>query len=172
LTCRKARKACVASCLLLHKRFGGNPEKYRDGQPDLFDEAEAYAADGDDPGSIPQIGTEAAELSLGAPAPATPSAKRGRKALPTGLPRIDITHELPAEQRHCSGGHALAVIGEEVSGQLGVIPAKIQVLPHIRKKYACPCCGTGVKTAPVPPQPIPKSDAPAGLLAHIVTAKF
>jgi len=161
--------------LLLHKRFGAKSEKYPAGQSDLFNEAEAY---GEDEG-ITQVDADTnlqadaeAELSASALAPATPSAKRGRKALPTGLPRVDIIHELPEGQRHCSEGHALVVIGEEVSEQLDIIPAKIQVLRHIRKKYACPCCSAGVKTAPLPPQPIPKSNASAGLLAYIVTAKF
>jgi transposase len=157
--------------LLLHKRFGAKSEKYPAGQSDLFNEAEAYAEDSDGPESLLPTTAEA-DLSAVAPAPATPSAKRGRKALPTGLPRTDIVHDLPVEQRYCNEGHALVVIGEEVSEQLDIIPAKIQVLRHIRKKYACPCCGAGVKTAPVPPQPIPKSNASAGLLAYIVTAKF
>jgi transposase len=144
--------------LLLHKRFGAKSEKYRAGQSDLFNEAEAYAEDSDDPESLLPITAEA-ELSADALAPATPSAKRGRKALPTELPRTDIIYDLPVEQRYCNEGHALVVIGEEVSEQLDIIPAKIQVLRHIRKKYACPCCCAGVKTAPVPPQPIPKSNA-------------
>jgi transposase len=157
--------------LLLHKRFGAQSEKYPAGQSDLFNEAEAYAEDGDDPESLlPK--TAEAELSADALAPATPSAKRGRKTLPTELPRTDIIYDLPVEQRYCNEGHALVVIGEVVSEQLDIIPAKIQVLRHIRKKYACLCCSAGVKTAPVPPQPIPKSNASAGLLAYIVTAKF
>jgi transposase len=157
--------------LLLHKRFGIKSEKYRAEQSDLFNEAEAYAEDGDDPESLLPTTAEA-DLSADAPAPTTPSAKRGRKALPTELPRTDIIYDLPVEKRYCNEGHALVVIGEEVSEQLDIIPAKIQVLRHIRKKYACPCCSAGVKTASVPPQPIPKSNASAGLLAYIVTAKF
>jgi transposase len=156
--------------LLLHKRFGAQSEKFRAEQSDLFNEAEAYTED--DFESLSQIDAdnsqqEAVELPL-----SLPTAKRGRKALPTELPRVDIIHELPEAQRHCQEGHALVVIGEEVSEQLDIIPAKIQVLRHIRKKYACPCCSAGVKTAPMPLQPIPKSNASAGLLAYIVTAKF
>lgn len=79
---------------------------------------------------------------------------------------------MPAAQRYCPEGHALKVIGEEISEQLDIIPAKIQVLRHIRHKYACPCCQAHVKTAELPPQPIPKSNASAGLLAYLVTAKF
>jgi transposase len=63
-------------------------------------------------------------------------------------------------------------IGEETSEQLDIIPARIQVLRHIRPKYACPVCAEGVKTAPLPAQPIPKSLASPGLLAHITVAKY
>jgi transposase len=64
------------------------------------------------------------------------------------------------------------VIGEEISEQLDIVPAKIQVLVNVRKKYACRQCESGVITAPLPAQPIPKSNASPGLLAHIVTAKY
>ncbi len=42
----------------------------------------------------------------------------------------------------------------------------------MRKKYACPHCQVGVKTAPLPPQPLPKTMASPGLLAHIAVAKY
>ena len=48
----------------------------------------------------------------------------------------------------------------------------MQVIRHIRKKYACPCCEQGVRTAALPPQPIPKSLASPGLLAHVAVAKY
>jgi len=66
----------------------------------------------------------------------------------------------------------LEEIGREVSEQLEIIPATIQVLRHIRPKYACPQCRTGIKIAPVPPQPIPKSLASPGLLAHVAVSKY
>jgi transposase len=163
--------------LLLHKRFGAKSEKFPVEQSDLFNEAEAYAEDVDGSDSFTQVDVDnipasTTEADVALDATATPSPKRGRKALPTELPRTDVIHDLPVGQRYCSEGHALVVIGEEVSEQLDIIPAKIQVLRHIRKKYACPCCQAQVKTAPMPPQPIPKSNASAGLLAYIVTAKF
>lgn len=52
------------------------------------------------------------------------------------------------------------------------------MIRHIRPKYACRKCegveteGTTVKIAEPPKQIIPKSIATAGLLAHILTAKF
>jgi len=159
--------------LLLHQRFGAHSEKYRAEQADLFNEAEVYAEDGDsgvDP--LPAEPLTPCEPAAIDSSPATTPVKRGRKALPPALPRVDIVHDLPADQRYCAEGHALKVIGEVISEQLDIIPAQVQVLRHIRKKYACPCCSSEVKTAPLPAQPIPKSNASPGLLAYLVTSKF
>jgi transposase len=104
--------------------------------------------------------------------------KGGRKALPEELPRVEIVHDLAAEEKVCGCGAELSRIGEEVSEQLDIIPAKIQVLRHIRPKYACKACegveddGPAVKIAPVVPQIVPKSIAGPGLLAYILAAKF
>ena len=62
------------------------------------------------------------------------------------------------------------VIGEASSEQLDIILAQIRVLVHVRKKYACRACEDGVTTAPLPAQPIPKSNASPGLLAHVAVA--
>jgi transposase len=163
--------------LLLHKRFSANSEKYRAEQADLFNEAEAYAEESGEVESIEAESTEAGEtVEEALLEPATresmPPRKPGRKALPQELPRVEILHDLPEEQRCCAEGHALIEIGEEISEQLDIIPAKVQVLRHIRKKYACPCCQANVKTAPLPAQPIPKSNASPGLLAYVATSKF
>ena len=149
--------------LFQRQRFGASSEKFHPDQQDLFNEAEATAE---------EIPLEEADDTLSAPEGASNARKRGRKALPPELPRIEVIHDLPEEQRHCPEGHELKVIGEEVSEQLDIIPAKIQVIRHIRKKYACPCCEAHVKTAAAPEQPIPKSNASPGLLAWIVTSKF
>ena len=57
------------------------------------------------------------------------------------------------------------------SEQLTLIPARIEVLRHERTRYAC-ACGQCLKTAPLPAQPIPKSMASPGLLAHIAVSKY
>lgn len=161
--------------LLLHKRFGANTEKYRAEQSDLFNEAEAYAEEPDTQETHAESCDESVVSTTELTTPSNPPAttnKPGRKALPQELPRVEIIHDLPEDQRHCAEGHELKEIGTEVSEQLDIIPAKVQVLRHIRKKYACPCCQAEVKTAPLPPQPIPKSNASAGLLAYIMTSKF
>lgn len=160
--------------LMLHKRFGANSEKYNANQADIFNEAEAYEEEGGNREA--EVSGESQHNHLGKcnsnQAPVTPINKPGRKSLPPELPRVEIIHDLPADQKHCPEGHALKEIGSEISEQLDIIPAKVQVLRHIRKKYACPCCQAGVKTAPMPPQPIPKSNASPNLLAYIATSKF
>ena len=104
--------------------------------------------------------------------------KRGRKPLPEDLPRIEVFHDIPEEDKTCSCGCEMSRIGEEVSEQLDIIPAKAQVIRNIRPKYACRNCdgietdGPTVKIAPVPLQIIPKSIASPGLLAHVLTGKF
>ena len=66
---------------------------------------------------------------------------------------------------------SLTEIGEVTSEQLDIIPARIRVIRHIRKQYACRC-GHCIRTAALPPQPIPKSLASPGLLAHITVSKY
>lgn len=104
--------------------------------------------------------------------------KKGRKPLPADLPRVDQLHDIDEKEKVCVCGCSLTRIGENVSEQLDIIPAKMQVIRHIRPKYVCKGCeglqddGPTVKIAPVQPQLIPKSIATAGLLAFIMTGKF
>ena len=110
--------------------------------------------------------------------PAHTRKKSGRKALPDDLPRIERIHDIADVDKICSCGCELSRIGEEVSEQLDIVPARIQVIRNIRPKYACKNCegleddGPSVRIAPVHPQIIPKSIVSPGLLAHILTAKF
>jgi transposase len=104
--------------------------------------------------------------------------KKGRKPIPEHLPRVEVVHDISDEEKICACGCQLSRIGEEVSEKLDVVPAKIQVVRHIRPKYACKECegalddGKSVRLAPQPPQILPKSLATAGLLSHVLTAKF
>ena len=151
--------------LLQHHRFGRRSEKYDPNQLDLFNEAEVTED------SIEESDLQADEPTV--TVPAHTRKKGGRKPLPATLPRIDVIHDLPEEEKVCAhDGERLVSIGEVVSEQLDIIPAKVQVIRHIRKKYACPCCELGVKTAPLPPQPIPKSIASPGTLAQIAVSKY
>ena len=105
--------------------------------------------------------------------------KSGRKPLPDNLPREEVIHDIPEEEKACACGCQMTCIDKETSEQLHIERPKIKVIVNVRLKYACKQCeGTAdenspsVKIAPVPPQIIPKSYATAALLAHIITAKF
>jgi len=104
--------------------------------------------------------------------------KRGRKPLPADLPRVDVIHDLPEQDKQCDCGATLSCIGQDISEKLDYVPAKIRVIRHIRYKYACKSCegvdsdGPTVKIAPPPVQLIPKSIASEGLIAHLVVSKF
>ena len=63
--------------------------------------------------------------------PAHTRKKRGRQALPENLPRVERLHDIADADKICACGCELSRIGEEVSEQLDVIPAKIQVIRHI-----------------------------------------
>ena len=151
--------------ILVAKRFGRSSEKADKHQLGLFNEAEAP----EQAGGSESEATEDDTLTV----PAHQRQKPGRKPLPDYIERVEVLHDLPEAEKVCPhDGTTLERIGEEVSEQLDVIPAKVQVLRHIRPKYACPCCRQGVKTARLAPQPIPKSIASPGLLAHVCTAKY
>ena len=149
--------------LFNHGKFGKSSEKSSQ-QAELFDETECEA---DDEGPLmAEVVEEESQAKLAT------KAKSGRKPLPQSLPRIRIVHDLTDAEKTCECGCQKTCIGEDTSEQLDIIPAVIQVLVHARKKYACKQCEDGVQIAALPEQPIPKSNASPGLLAHIAVAKY
>ena len=155
--------------LALHKRFAASSEKTSPDQFNLFDEAEVAAASPE-----PQVDADEATTTV----PEHERKTRGRKPLPDHLPRTRIEHDIPEADKLCGCGCQKTRIGEVTSEQLSIIPAQIEVLQHVRFKYACRTCegvednGPTVVTARMPPQPIPKSNASPELLAYITTSKF
>ena len=98
--------------------------------------------------------------------------KPGRKGLPQDLPKRTIIHDIPEEDKLCLCGCQLEKIGEDTTQQLEYIPAVVQIIEHIKFKYACKNCEETIITAKLPPQPIPRSIATPGLLAHIIVSKY
>jgi len=166
ITEQSERIAFLEECvrLLRHQRFGRSSEKSPNSQLGLFNEAEC-AADAFD--------LEEADDDEKIAVPAHMRRKSGRRPIPAEIPRVEIVHDLSEEEKVCPhDGCRLQEIGQETSEQLEIIPATIQVLRHVRPKYACPDCKSGVRIAPLPAQPIPKSLAAPGLLAHIAISKY
>ncbi len=169
---------------LAQRHWGRSSEKHP-GQADLslFNEAELAAMQAtledeldntDEPMSDSATDADDA-VNTGAPdqaSPAKPAKPRPRRQLPDHLERVRVTHELDEEHRHGECGGQLVPIGEEVTEQIGVIPARQFVIQHVKIKYACACKECGVKTALMPLQPLPGSQASASILAYTMVAKL
>lgn len=164
--------------LALERQFGPSTEKYGIKQGDLLiNEAELIVDD--DEGGADEAPADVADGDASATPPdnVAPSANKrtrgGRVALPPELPRVEVVHTLDATERCCAeDGTELKVIGEEVSEELHVVPARVEVIRHVRRKYACPICEGNVKIVPAPAKLLPKSNASATLLAYVATAKY
>lgn len=165
---RRIRLLEEALRVLKADKYGASREKLgvAPGQRGLFNEVEATIE------LTEMVGVEPELTATPLRETRASHTKPGRKALAAHLPRIEIRHDLPQSERVCACGSPLAEIGAETSEQLDYVPAKVQVLRHVRPKYACPCCQNGVKIAPVPAHILPRSNASPGLLAHLVTAKY
>jgi len=96
--------------------------------------------------------------------------RAGRQPLPPHLPRIEHRHE--PESCQCGQcGKDLVKIGEDITEQLDVEPAKFFVHRHIRPQYACRNCET-ITAAPVPPAIIDGGMAAVGLLVWLLISKY
>jgi transposase len=182
ISAKDARIAILEEQLRLatHQRFAPKSEKLASlAQHELFNEAEALTPLSD---AEP---TPATEITV----PAHTRERGKRKPIDAKLPRERIEHDIPETQKTCPCGCQLTRIGEVISEQFDIEPARARVLQHVRFKYACRTCeGTSlpapcdtsagsrpqgaVITAPLPAQPIPKSNASPGLIAYIATAKY
>jgi transposase len=113
---------------------------------------------------------EAELQALQTPSTATETKQKPKRtALPPEFPRTLIHHE--PDNTHCPCGCALKRIGEDVSEKLDYTPGVFTVERHVRGKWVCDDCETLIQ-APVPAQVIDKGIPTAGLLAHVMIAKY
>jgi transposase len=148
---------------LLHERYGPKSEKM---PGEDFPVADEPAVTEEEAAEI-----QAAEQEITVSAHTRKQPKR--RPLPPDFERETVIHDIPLEEQICSCCNGvLHCIGEEVSEKLDYIPAQIKVIRHVRKKYGCRDCEIGVKTAPTPPDFLPKSLAAPGLLAHVALSKY
>lgn len=147
---------------LLRQQFGQRAERHAD-QYQLFNEAELLAqiAPLDDQADDDCITVLAHQRRR----------KKTDQSLPDDLPRVEVVYELDADERHCTCGEPLKRIGEAVLEQLAVIPQQYYVIRHIRPTYACDCKQC-MRTAAMPKQALPASQASASILAHIMVSKY
>jgi len=142
-------------------RFGYTSEALTSEQRDLFVET----SDEDGAAIVAELEQQQA------PAAVPRQHKRaGRNPLPAELPRIEHRHE----PESCTCGHCgrdLVKIGEDISEQLDVEPARFFVHRHIRPQYACRSCET-ITAAAVPAAIIDGGLAAPGLHAWVLIQKY
>ena len=146
-------------------RFSTQSEALAPLQRDVFEET--WNAD------LSAIEVEVEQLQEDSPCETIARPKRpraGRQPLPDHLPRIEHRHE-PESCTCCQCGRDLVKIGEDVSEQLDVEPAKFFVHRHIRPQYACRACET-IIAAPIPPAVIDGGMAAVGLLTWVLIGKY
>jgi transposase len=151
------------------RRYGRSSEQYadpNDPQGCLFDEGELEACVLE--GSV-EDEEETQEVATH-----TRTVKRGKRGpLPDYLDRERVEHTRPKSALLGPNGECFTKIGEVITEQLDIVPATVRVIEHVRFQYAVKGLDElGVKIAPLPGQPIPKSIATPGLLAHVVTSKY
>jgi transposase len=69
------------------------------------------------------------------------------------------------------GGTEFRQVSESVTEVLEYVPARFEVVRHMRPACSCRKCET-MAQARMPELPIPRGIAGPGLLAHVITAKF
>lgn len=161
---RRALKIQQLTLELAHHkriRFGCKSEALTSEQRDLFVEA----CDEDGAAIVAELEQQQE------PAVAPRQHKRpGRNPLPPELPRIEHRHE--PESCSCGEcGRELVKIGEDISEQLDVEPARFFVHRHIRPQYACRNCET-ITAAAVPAAIIDGGLAAPGLHAWVLIQKY
>jgi transposase len=97
--------------------------------------------------------------------------RANRGALPSHLPRVDVTIE--PEDTNCPCCRSpMHVIGEETSERLDAIPAQFRVIVTHRPKYACRACEEAVVQAPAPERLIKGGLPTEAMVAYVLVAKY
>jgi len=140
-------------------RFANKSEQFSAEQRELFEES--WNTD---------TSAQEAEVEQLSTRPPAKRVRAGRQPLPDHLPRIEHRHE-PDSCTCGQCGKDLVKIGEDISEQLDVEPARFFVHRHIRPQYACRACET-ISAAPIPAAIIDGGMAAPGLLTWVMVSKF
>jgi transposase len=160
---------------LLRKLYGRSSEKISDQDLVLFRDImdQLQPRPEPQPDAVIKPETPASVVAMG-----NNRDKHGRQKPAGDLPRRQIIHDLPEEQKLCPCcGVMRCVIGRDVSEQYDYVPAKVMVLEHVQLKYACKACeqkaqGAQIALAEKPLSPIEKGLAAPGLLAQVIVSKY
>jgi transposase len=154
---------------LVRRTFGRSSERLAG--PTLFD----GLSDPDPPGPV----TDSPPVPDTPPEPATPRRRgHGRRPRPADLPKERVEIDLTEAEKACPCCQRIRIlIGADVSERLDYRPAALFVRQVVRPTYACRYCERAgddpqVAQRPLPPEPIPRGAAAAGLLAHLLVSKY
>ena len=90
--------------------------------------------------------------------------------MPEHLPRTTVAHTVACACPQCGG--TLRLLGEDMTEVvLDYVPASFRAIRHVRPKFSCRVC-EAITQAPAAELPIHRGRATAGLLAHVLVAKF
>jgi transposase len=160
-------KLAFENATLKRLKFAAKSEKFNSEQRSLLEDTleEDLKAVQDELAALQAVKPEPDDATGGVSAKDKPR----RQPLPANLPRTEFRHE--PQSTVCRCGCALKRIGEDVSEKLDYTPGVFTVERHVRGKWACVNCET-LTQAPVPAQVIDKGIPTAGLLAHVLIAKY
>jgi len=147
----------------LRVAFGRSSEKLRD----QLEQLELTLADLDE--TIAATEPKDIEAEPDGTAPSKPA----RRPLPAALPRDIVEHAAPCDAAGAcvACGGVLRLLGEDATELLDYVPGSFRVIRHVRPKLSCRSCET-ITQAPAPSLPIRRGRAGAGLLAHVLVAKY
>lgn len=128
---------------------------------------------------LEEIETAAADAAPEQPGLAASSAsaepealsKSSRRKLPEHLARQTEVHEPQSCACPRCGTERMRRVGEDVTEVLTYIPARFEVIRHVRPAYSCSKCEAMVQAA-MPPLPIPRGLADASVIAHVLMSKY
>jgi transposase len=156
---------------LRREKFGASSERIERALEQLklaLEEAEAAKAEAI--AAQPQQPEPEAASAGAEPAENAGPEKKKRRQLPPEFPRRDVVHRPLGVCKTC-GGSELRTVSETVTEVLAYVPARFEVVRHVRPACSCRKCETMVQ-ALMPELPIPRGMVDASFLAHIVVAKF
>jgi len=164
-------KLKVQIARLRREKFGASSERIERAIEQLelaLEEAEAAKAEAIAAQPLPpEPETASADEQ---PTEDTKPEKKKRRQLPPELPRRDVVHRPPGTCKTC-GGSEMRDVSETVTEVLAYVPARFEVVRHVRPACSCRKCETMVQ-APMPELPIPRGMVDASFLAHMIVAKF
>ncbi len=143
---------------LIRQKFASSSEKFPSNQPSLFEEEKEEITQEDDP-EVEHIERK--------------RKKGGKRPIPKDIPIIRVEHDISEADKVCSCGECMIRMKSFSSFQYDVTPARFSAIENIRFVYACAAkCGAKLKTVPVAPSVLPRSQVTPSLLAMIGVQKF